>query len=219
MVGDVADAAETPPRETKGERTARRIMDVAEELFAQYGYEGTSLRQIAAGAGIREPGLYNHFAGKQALYEAVLDRALNPIAETLATHIGNASHLRDYTDLPSIITDLFLEHPRIAALFQQSLQGDSNSIGNQLVAQWLEQLFNQGMRSLEDIGSPSDELYDEQERRTMAINLIAMFNITSGYFLSQRIFDTLADGNLTDPDNVARQKQLLHKVVRAMLIS
>ncbi len=219
MDRDGASLADSPAKETKGERTARRILDVAEELFAQYGYEGTSLRQVAAGAGIKEPGLYNHFAGKQALYEAVLHRALNPIAETLAGHIEGASRLRDYTDLPSIITDLFLEHPRIAALFQQSLQGDSNSIGNQLVARWLEQLFNQGMRSLEDIGTANGEPYGEQERRTMAINLIAMFNLTSGYFLSQRIFDTLAEGDLKDPDNIARQKQLLHKVVRAMLIS
>lgn len=219
MDHDGVTAADSPAKETKGARTARRILDVAEDLFAQHGYEGTSLRQVAAGAGIKEPGLYNHFAGKQALYEAVLHRALNPIAETLSGHIDGASRLRDYTDLPAIITDLFLEHPCIAALFQQSLQGDSNSIGNQLVAQWLEQLFNQGMRSLEDIGSPNGEPYGEQERRTMAINLIAMFNLTSGYFLSQRIFDTLAEGDLKDPDNIARQKELLYKVVRAMLIS
>ena len=60
---------------TKGERTAQRILDVAENLFAQQGYEGTSLRQIAQGAALTEPALYNHFSGKQALYEAVLHRA------------------------------------------------------------------------------------------------------------------------------------------------
>ena len=41
--------------------------DGAEALFARQGYDGTSLRQIAQGAGIKEPGLYNHFSGKQAL--------------------------------------------------------------------------------------------------------------------------------------------------------
>ena len=63
------------PKLTKGERTATRIMDVAEELFATHGYEGTSLRQIAQGAGLQEPGLYNHFSSKQGLYEAVMATA------------------------------------------------------------------------------------------------------------------------------------------------
>ena len=42
-----------------------------------------------------------------------------------------------------------------------------------------------------------------------------MFNVTTGYFLSQRAFDSMADGDLTSPDNIARQKRLLHKVIRA----
>ena len=216
------ETEEISPRESKGERTARRILDVAEDLFAQQGYEGTSLRQIAAGAGIKEPGLYNHFAGKQALYEAVLHRALNPMVEAMSTHLDDASRLKDYTDLPSVMTDLLLEHPQMAALFQQAMQGDSDSVGNQLVAQWLETLFNQGMRSLEDVGAMgagSSQERDSEHRAALAINVIAMFNLTAGYFQSQRAFDILAEGKLSDPDNIARQKVLLHKVIRAMLIS
>ena len=225
MPSDV-DKAE---KETKGERTARRIMDVSEDLFATHGYDGTSLRQIAQGAGIKEPGLYNHFAGKQSLYEAVLFRALNPMAEALSQHMNDASRLRDYTDLPAIMTDLLLEHPQMAALFQQAMHGDSNSIGNQMVGDWLEKLFNQGMQSLEEVGAPglgvpepgsaNTRNANEQDRATLAINLIAMFNLTTGYFLSQRAFASLAEGELVNPDNIARQKRLLHKVIRAMLIS
>lgn len=214
-------------KETKGERTSRRILDVAEELFAAQGYGGTSLRQIAERAGIQEPGLYNHFAGKQALYEAVLFRALNPMAQALSSHMDKASSLREYTDLPAIMTDLLLEHPAIAALFQQAMQGDSASVGNQLVNSWLEKLFHQGMQSLEEFGgaaTPGEAATqtnapNEQERATLAINLIAMFNLTTGYFLAQRAFDSLAQGELLHPDNIARQKRLLHKVIRAMLVS
>lgn len=207
---------------TKGERTAQRVLDVAEDLFATQGYDGTSLRQIAAQAGIREPGLYNHFAGKQALYEAVLFRALNPMAQALSEHMGKASSLREYTDLPSIMTDLLLEHPKMASLFQRALQGDSSSVGNQLMNSWLEILFSQGMENLEkfdgvtSLGNSSEHT---EVRATLALNLIAMFNLTTGYFLSQRAFALLAGGDLLDPENIARQKRLLHKVIRAMLIS
>lgn len=210
---------------SKGERTARRILDVAEDLFARQGYEGTSLRQIARGAGIREPGLYNHFASKQALYEAVLYRALNPMAQALSQRMDNAADLRDYTDLPAVMTDLLLDHPQMAALFQQAMQGDAESVGNRLVSEWLERLFDQGMRSLVAFSSGTDRAADElleksnAERANLAINLIAMFNLTTGYFLSQRAFDSMAEGQLTDPDNIAHHKQLLRKVIRAMLIN
>lgn len=214
----MAPDADSIPHQTKGERTAQRILDVAESLFAEQGYDGTSLRQIAERARIKEPGLYNHFAGKQALYEAVLFRALNPMAEALAQHMAHASSLREYTDLPAIITDLLLEHPQMASLFQRALQGDSNAVGNQLVISWLERLFNQGMENLSAFGGATGNLTKE-DRATLALNLIAMFNLTTGYFLSQRAFASLAEGDLLQPENIARQKRLLHKVIRAMLIS
>ena len=201
------------PKLTKGERTATRIMDVAEELFATQGYEGTSLRQIAQGAGLQEPGLYNHFSSKQGLYEAVLYRGLNPMAEAMSEQLGKAAGLRDYTDLPSAMTDLLVDHPQMAALFHQALQGDADSVGNRLVQGWLDTLFDQGMRSVEDMGTI------DSDRETLALNVIAMFNLVTGYFLSQRVFESLTDSDISDPENVERQKRLLRKVIRAMLIS
>jgi AcrR family transcriptional regulator len=202
------------PKQTKGERTAERILDAAEGLFANQGYDGTSLRQIADRSHIKEPGLYNHFASKQALYEAVLYRALNPMTEALNRHLDQASGLRDYTDLPSVMTDLLLDHPQIAALFQQAMQGDRESIGNQLVHNWLQRLFSQGMQSMGDMGPA-----ENHDQAAMAINVIGLFNITTGYFLSKRAYETMAEGDLTSPENIARQKRLLHRFVRAMLVS
>lgn len=203
-----------PQKQRKGERTSARILDVAETFFATQGYDGTSLRQIAEGVGIKEPGLYNHFAGKQALYEAVLYRALSPMTEALSQQLKTASGLRDYTDLPSIMTDLLSAHPQMAALFQQAMQDESNSTGNRLVHKWLDTLLTQGMQSMESMGPGG-----EKDRATLAINVIAMFNLTTGYFLAQRAFETIAEGDLKSPENLAKQKVLLHKVIRAMLIS
>ena len=214
--------SQPPAAKTKGERTANRVMDIAERLFAAQGYDGTSLRQIADRADIKQPGLYNHFSSKEALYEAVLFRALNPMTLALSSYINDASTLREYTDLPAIITDILLAHPTMAVLFQRAMQGDSSSAGNQLVNTWLEKLLHQGMASLEAFEGVSTERAKTdaaQSRAALAINLIALFNLTTGYFLSQRAFSSLAQGELLDPENIARQKRLLHKVVRAMLIN
>lgn len=55
------------------ERTTReRLLDVALELFAQHGFAGTSMRTLARAAGLRESSIYNHFSGKDDLYNAVI---------------------------------------------------------------------------------------------------------------------------------------------------
>ena len=107
---------------------------------------------------------------------------------------------------------MLLEHPQVAALFHQALQGESNSIGNRLMLNWLDELFNQGLRSMEAMGGEGDW-------ETLALNVIAMFNIVTGYVLSQRAFTSMTGGDIRNPVTLKKQKRLLHKVIRAMLIS
>src|SRR5438105_8864727 len=70
-------AAALPTREV--------ILDTAERLFAARGVDGVAVRDLARELGITASSLYNHFAGKQALYEAVLERGLGPIVTAVAT--------------------------------------------------------------------------------------------------------------------------------------
>jgi AcrR family transcriptional regulator len=63
----------TPPApETKATRTRRRILAAAAHEFAERGYAGTSLRQVAAGAGLQLGSLYFHFESKDDLIAEVL---------------------------------------------------------------------------------------------------------------------------------------------------
>ncbi len=55
----------------RGEHTRQVIIQAAHDLFLQQGYHGTSMRQIARDAKIALGGLYNHFASKEEVFEAV----------------------------------------------------------------------------------------------------------------------------------------------------
>ena len=57
---------------SKGEQTRQAILDAASSLFIEQGFHGTSMRQIAGRAGITVGGIYNHFEGKEQIFDEVL---------------------------------------------------------------------------------------------------------------------------------------------------
>ncbi len=61
-------------REMYSEATRAALLDAATTLFASRGYPRTSLEDVAAAARVTKGAVYHHFAGKQALFEAVLER-------------------------------------------------------------------------------------------------------------------------------------------------
>jgi len=63
-----------PPHETR-----TRILDAAEELFMQHGFEATSMRVLTARAGVNLAAVNYHFGSKHALIEAVFRRRLDPM--------------------------------------------------------------------------------------------------------------------------------------------
>src|SRR5215470_14318089 len=73
-----AARAKAAPAEALPTREA--ILDAAELLFAERGVDGVAVRDLARELGLTPSSLYNHFPGKQALYEAVLERGLEPLA-------------------------------------------------------------------------------------------------------------------------------------------
>jgi AcrR family transcriptional regulator len=59
--------------------TKERILDAAESLFMEHGYEATSLRAITTAAGVNLAAVNYHFGTKEELFQAVLTRRLDPM--------------------------------------------------------------------------------------------------------------------------------------------
>ena len=72
--------------------TRSALLDVAQQRFAVDGFAGTSVRDLAAAVGIKERSVYNHFASKQAVLDALLariDERLVAVARRFGVPLGD----------------------------------------------------------------------------------------------------------------------------------
>ena len=77
--------------------TKERILQEALTLFAENGYDGTGVEQIAEKVGIKAPSIYKHFKGKEDILNALIDSAEEYYEESFGSeqHIGEIPENRD----------------------------------------------------------------------------------------------------------------------------
>ncbi|MEX2550574.1 MAG: TetR/AcrR family transcriptional regulator [Nitriliruptoraceae bacterium] len=97
------------------------MLDAAERMFVVHGFHAVSVDDLGAAAGITGPGLYRHFASKDAILMAVLDR----VWERLAPAVTEAEHLDPYPALERLLVahlDLAIERPAALQLLFRELE-------------------------------------------------------------------------------------------------
>lgn len=94
-------------RMTAAERRAQ-LLQVARELFAQRGYEATSVEEIAERAGVSKPVVYEHFGGKDGVYAVLVDREVRTLVERIAASL-DADHPREALDQAAAAFMLYIE--------------------------------------------------------------------------------------------------------------
>jgi AcrR family transcriptional regulator len=108
-------------RTDRGRRRREAVLDAAADAFHARGFHGASVDDVCAAAGITGPGLYRHFASKDALLMAVLDR----VWTTLKPAVERAGELPPGEALETLLTahlDLALEQPTALVLLIRELR-------------------------------------------------------------------------------------------------
>ncbi|MER7955562.1 MULTISPECIES: TetR/AcrR family transcriptional regulator [unclassified Streptomyces] len=77
-----------------GAERREQLLDIGRTLFAAKGFEGTSVEEIAAKAGVSKPVVYEHFGGKEGLYAVVVDREMRQLLD-MVTGALTAGHPRE----------------------------------------------------------------------------------------------------------------------------
>jgi TetR/AcrR family transcriptional regulator len=196
----------TPQRTPQGAQTAERILDAAELLFSERGFEGTGLREVARAAGIRAPSLYNHFPNKEALYAAVLERAFQPLLRLLEAF--QAGRDESYTD-PRLLEDVMghlARHPNVSRLLHYELMAGGRR-ANAVLQGWLGSMYRNGLAAL--AGSPESGPWQTDELPRL---LFTMANVFTGYFAVGPAYAGLLGGDPLAPESIERQTRFLRKL-------
>jgi AcrR family transcriptional regulator len=91
-----------------GKERREQLLDIGRRLFAERGFEGTSIEEIAAQAGVSKPIVYEHFGGKEGLYAVVVDREVEHLLAT-ATAILSGANTREKFETAAVLLLRYIE--------------------------------------------------------------------------------------------------------------
>ncbi len=127
----------------KGRDTRERVLNTAQALFSQKGYQGVSIRELAQAVNLREASLYYYApGGKEQIYVDVMERELEQYRAGLTQTIGTAQPELHQQLLAAAAWSLAQSPPPIFRLFETDVHFLSSENGERLLALAYECLYS-----------------------------------------------------------------------------
>ena len=190
--------------------TEGRILDAAEVVFARRGLAGTRVREIAAAVGLNGATLYNYYPSKDALYEAVLERGIQPLSTLLSDFAVASNESESAHQIVRAVMQHLAERPHLSKLIylEAISQGDFLP---KLARRWVRPLLEQIVGQLK--ARPTPVHFDEG----LFVHVATLFiQLSFGHFALAPLLDEAMDEDPTSVEGVERQTRLIETVIEQL---
>ncbi|MCD0447795.1 TetR/AcrR family transcriptional regulator [Actinocorallia sp. API 0066] len=158
-----------------------QLLGVGRELFAERGFDGTSVEEIAAKAGVSKPVVYEHFGGKEGLYAVVVDREMERLLASVTAALTTEAPYRRKLELGAMA---LLEYIEESSAGFRILVRDSHGTGAGSYASLLSEIASEVEyllgREFDDHG------LDEKAAPMYAQMLVGMISLAGQWWLDSR---------------------------------
>jgi AcrR family transcriptional regulator len=161
-----------------GRERREQLVRVGRALFAEKGYDGTSIEEIAARANVSKPVVYEHFGGKEGLYAVVVDREMRGLLDRLTQALSAGQRPRELAEQAALVLLTYIEEETdgFRILSRDSASGAFTSLLNDVATQVEYVLVREfGQRG---ISTEHAEMYAQM--------LVGMVAVTGLWWLEER---------------------------------
>jgi AcrR family transcriptional regulator len=174
-------ASPQPRIRMTGQERREQLIAIGRQVFAERGFEATSIEEIADRARVSKPVVYEHFGGKEGLHAVIVDRAVQDLMGRLLESL-EAEHPREQIRRA---TDAFLrfveeEEPAFRVLIQEAPGGAGGGSLPSVLADVATNVETVFARQLKQHG------YDRRMAPVLARALVGMVALTGQWWLDVR---------------------------------
>lgn len=183
--GEIVRLPASPSRSSRTRMTGRerreQLIAVGRQVFAERGYEGTAIEEIAERANVSKPLVYEHFGGKEGLHAVIVDRAVQDLMGMLLQAL-EAGHPREQIHRAADAFLRFVEEQEDAfrVLIQDAPGGSGGGSLPSVIADVATNVETVFARQLKAHG------YDRKMAPVLARALVGMVALTGQWWLDDR---------------------------------
>jgi TetR/AcrR family transcriptional regulator len=195
----------------KRDESVRRILDAAMEVFAEVGYEGARVDEIAKRAGVNKAMIYYRIGDKKTLYEEVIHNVFGDIVERISENIQDEfSPEEKFKIYIANIANTMSQHPSFPRIMMREVASGWTNFSEAVIAGILVLI-----KGIIDDGVKKGVFIDINPIivHLMAIGTMLLFNLSMPV---RKNFYHLLDGKVNVPDNESFDN-IVPQIQRVML--